>query len=443
MAFPSLRKHLSAPGLLRIVRQCFDKIPDHRAKKPEIGLTDALMSGLAVFQFKYPSLLKFDEERNETSVRHNLRTLFGVPKAPCDTQLRDICDPVEPKLLRAPFRSIFTELQKGKVLEEYRYPGGYYLVSIDGTGQFASSKISCKDCCVKKNPKGEESYYHQLLGAVIVHPDKRTVLPLAPEPILKKDGDNKNDCERSASKRLITRLREEFPRLRFVIVEDALSGNGPHLNLLKEQEMSFIIGVKEGDHKALFDAVQQALAENRTEEFEKYDSEIKRYRGYRFVNDIPLNKTYPDLLVNFLEYWEVDEAGNQTAYFTWITDIRLSENTAHEVMRGGRARWKVENETFNTLKNQGYRLEHNYGHGKQHLATVFAYLMMLAFLIDQVQELSCGLFKKARQRFRSRTSLWNRMRVLVVGFLLDDWVELWKAIILGIAPSRPVFDDTS
>ena len=443
MKLPSLRKHLSAPGLLQAVRKSFGKIKDHRTTTPGIRLTDALMSALAVFQLKYPSLLKFDEERNEKSVRHNLRTLFGVHRAPCDTQMREICDPVTPKSLRAAFRLIFTKLQKSKALDDFKYLDGRYLISIDGTGQFASSKICCDDCCIKKSKNGEISYYHQLLGAVIVHPDKNIVLPLAPEPILRKDGDNKNDCERSASKRLITRLREEFPRLQFIVVEDALASNGPHLKLLKEQGMSYIIGVKEGDHELLFNTVQQALIDGRTQEFENFDPEIKRYRGYRFINNIPLNKANPDLLVNFLEYWEVDESGHQTAYFTWVTDIHLSENIVHEIMRGGRARWKVENETFNTLKNQGYQLEHNYGHGKKHLATVFAYLMMLSFLIDQVQELSCGLFKKARQRFRSRTSLWNRMRVLVVGFYIDDWTELWKAIILGLKPSRPIFNNTS
>ena len=97
-------------------------------------------------------------------------------------------------------------------------------------------------------------------------------------------------------------------------------------------------------------------------------------------------------------------------------------------MRGGRARWKVENETFNTLKNQGYNLEHNYGHGKQHLSTVFATLTMLAFLIDQVQEHSCRLFKAARARFASRTALWERMRAFFTDFRIPNWATLWEAI---------------
>ena len=150
----------------------------------------------------------------------------------------------------------------------------------------------------------------------------------------------------------------------------------------------------------------------------------------RFVSDIPLNKTYPDLLVNYLEHTEVID-GEERILFTWITDLELNEDNCNEVMRGGHARWKVENETFNTLKTQGYHLEHNYGHGEQHLATVFALLTMLAFFIDQIQESSCRFFQQARQRFRSRTSLWDRMRALFTSYYIDDWMLFWKAIIRG------------
>ncbi len=148
--------------------------------------------------------------------------------------------------------------------------------------------------------------------------------------------------------------------------------------------------------------------------------------GYRWTNRIALNNAHPNLPVNFLEYWEIKDGKERI--WSWVTDIELSPANVEAVMRGGRARWKVENETFNTLKNQGYGLEHNYGHGQQHLATVFATLMMLAFLVDQVQEHSCRLFQAARARFHSRTSLWERMRAFFTDFRLAGWTTLWRAI---------------
>jgi hypothetical protein len=386
------------------------------------------MSGLAILGLKYPSLLKFDEQRNDPAVQENLKSLYGVKQAPCDTQLRTILDPVNPIHLRGVYREIHRVLQRHKVLEAYRYLGDYYLVSIDGTGQFHSEKIHCEECCIKKTPEGEEAYFHQLLSAVLIHPDLSTVLPFAPEAILGQDGENKNDCERNAAKRLLAHLRREHPQLKMIIVEDSLAGNGPHLKLLNDLDFRYIIMVKEGDHEALFETVQEKLRAGECEEFEEVD-EAGVVHGFRFVNGVPLNKTHPDILVNFLEYWEIE--GDSELLLTWITDFYLSKETVYLVMRGGRARWKIENEAFNTLKNHGYHLEHNYGHGKQHLATVFAFLMMLAFLVDQVQELCCGLFNAARQRYHSRTSLWEKIRSLFTSFLIDGWQTLWCAIIHG------------
>lgn len=111
-------------------------------------------------------------------------------------------------------------------------------------------------------------------------------------------------------------------------------------------------------------------------------------------------------------------------------------------MRGGRARWKIENETFNTLKNQDYHLEHNYGHGKQPLATHFGLLMMLAFLVDQVQELWCAPFQAARKARGSRTSLWQRMRSLFTGYYIESWRQFFEALIHGHT-SYPLQPDTS
>lgn len=435
---PRLRKQLSAPGLLQTIRQCFEKVPEHRNERSEIPLTDALMSGLAVFGLKYPSLLKFDEAYNEGVIRHNLKTLYGVERAPCDTQLRTILDPVAPAHLRPAFQAVHRQLQRHKALEPYRYLDGYYLVSVDGTGQFASSDIRCPACC-SKTSKGQPHYYHQLLGAVMVHPDLKTVLPLAPEAITRQDGTTKNDCERAAAKRLLTQLRSDYPQLEFLVVEDSLAANGPHLELLRSLDLHSLIGVKEGDHEALFAAVQAKLATGECQEWEYTDAHGVEH-GYRWVNDLPLNKTHPHLRVNFLEYWEID--GDQQRLFSWITDIELTQDNVEPLMRGGRARWKVENETFNTLKNQGYELEHNYGHGGQHLATVFALLMMLAFLVDQAQERGCRLFQAARAHFRSRTSLWERLRALFTGYYIPDWKTLWEAIASGHVPSV-LLPDTS
>ena len=96
-------------------------------------------------------------------------------------------------------------------------------------------------------------------------------------------------------------------------------------------------------------------------------------------------------------------------------------------MRGGRARWKIENETFDTLKNQGYHLEHNYGHGEQNLSVVLALLMMLAFLVDQVQQLSCPVFWAAWNKMKTKCQLWEEIRRHFRTLLFDSMTELLMA----------------
>lgn len=431
-----IRKHLSASGLFRLMREGFDEIKEHRAENIQISLMDALMSAFAMFSLKDPSLLAFDERRQKDS---NLKRVYGIEDVPCDTQMRIILDEVDPESLRPAYKDVFRQLQRGKVLEKMIFLGGY-LVSLDGTGYFSSKKIHCDNCLEKKNAKtGEITYSHQMLGAAIVHPDHSEVIPLAPEPIIKQDGEKKNDCERNAAKRFLAKLREDHPHLPFIITEDALSSNAPHIRELKKHNMHFILGVKEGDHAFLFDSVRLAAQEGRVSTVEITEGGI--VHCFRFLNQVPLNASNSDLLVNFVEYWEISD--KKTQHFSWVTDFTVNEWNVYHIMRGGRARWKIENETFNTLKNQGYQFEHNFGHGKHHLSVVFAMLMMLAFLVDQAQQLACQLFQAVLQKEGSRKRLWEHMRALFYTLEFDCMEDIWRALLYGYKITGYVILDSS
>jgi len=204
--------------MLKQVRSAFGKIVD-TCKGTGYSLSDVMMSGLAIFGLKYASLLQFDEKRTEPRIRANLARLYGVNQAPCDTQLRERLDEVEPEAIRPAFIALHQQLQRQKVLQDYNYLGGL-LLSIDGTGQFSSNTIHCPECCERKRSDGHTEYYHQLLGAAIVHPDKRQVLPLFPETMTRQDGSQKNDCELNAAKRLLPAIREAFPQRRYIVLED-------------------------------------------------------------------------------------------------------------------------------------------------------------------------------------------------------------------------------
>ena len=351
MVAPKARKHLSADALFGLVRNGFAHIPDYRLSEPDISLADALMAAFAMFSLKAPSLLAFDKERAEG----NLHTIYGIERVPCDTYMREILDPVSPKWLRPVFTSVFRQLQRGKALEAMTFLDGHYLLALDGTEYFSSKTIHCASCLHRVHRNGSITYAHQMLGAAIIHPDMRAVIPLMPEPIVRHDGTSKNDCERNAAKRFVAKLRQDHPHLKFIVTEDSLSSNAPHIETLQHYALPYILGVKEGDHSFLFQQVQVAEHAGRVTSYERHDRAAGLVHRFRFVNDVPLNASNADLRVNFIEYWEVGDAKVQ--HFSWVTDLRVNKRNVYALMRGGRARWKIENETFNTLKNQGYHFE--------------------------------------------------------------------------------------
>lgn len=440
MSKMAFRKTLGIPHLLRVLRQGFEEIPESRTgcKTP---LADHLMSGIAIFILKYPSLLQFDQSRSCGNTQANLKTLYGVDHIPCDTQLRTRLDAVNPEDLRFAFTSLFSLLQRGKVLEAFKYPineknepssdkksEGYFLLSIDGTQSFSSSKVHCDNCCERYHRNGNITYYHQMLGAAIVHPGQSIVFPLAPEPIQRQDGDTKNDCERNASKRLLTAIRREHPHAKFIVIEDGLASNAPHINLLKDLNYNFILGAKPKDHKKLFEAVE---ASKETKNY-VYTDNKKVKHTFRYLNNVSLNNS-SDVKVNFFEYWETSPSG-KVQHFSWVTDFFITEENIMNLMRAGRARWKIENETFNTLKNQGYHFEHNFGHGQEHLANVMVNLMFLAFYIDQIQLACSPSFQRALKKAKSKVRLWQKLRASWDCFLIPDWETYYSGISDGLKP---------
>lgn len=311
------RKNLNANALYATARDVFNGIPDHRTKQGnvKISIKDALMSGLAVFALKYPSLLKFDIDRRDSAKNENLRNIFSVGHIPSDTQLREIADEIDPTFLRKAFLKIFANLQRGKVLEQFKYLNGHYLISLDGTGQFSTSKVSC-DHCIKRKTKGGEdgeyTYHHQMLGASIVHPQMKQVIPLFPEPILSQPGEGKGDCERNASKRWIEQFRREHSKLKGIVLEDSLAANGPHIRTLQQNDLRYIITAKEGACSALYKQFELNKGHGLVKTYsfcEIIGDKVKKKVTHRFeyLNGLDLNMQNPDIKVNFLNYTETIE----------------------------------------------------------------------------------------------------------------------------------------
>jgi Transposase DDE domain len=389
--------------LIKTVRESFGGIKDYRSHNCTYSLTDTLMGAFSIFHLKDPSLLAFREQFDYR--RENLKQIYGLEKIPQDSGLRKCLDGLNPALLRPVFKVLLNQLRNAKVLEEKRVLGDYLAVSGDGTGYFCTTKNDCAHCLTRHLRNGEVQYHHQLLAACIVHPGQNTVFPVAAEAIVRQDGAEKNDCERNAAKRLFPQIRQILPTDKIILLLDALYADGPTLRALKAEQFSFFITLKEG--YALLQA-QRLQEAGKLEELIWYNGKSKCIA--RWTNDLIFNGQNQDILVNYLQYQEVNKTTGELLYHNeWITDLTINKDQVQEMVQVARARWKIENETFNTLKNQGYHLEHNYGHGKQFLSTVFAMLMLLAFLVDQVAQFVDTCFQKAMAKFKTRKAFWHRV----------------------------------
>jgi hypothetical protein len=433
------RKHLHADALIGTLRSTFEELPDPTPHTSEVSLADTLMSGFALFALKDPSLLAFQKRRNDENMKH----IYHIKRVPCDTYLRELLDEVEPGSLGPAFSRMFAQVQRGKVLERYRFLENSYLLLLDGVEYFRSEIIHCPRCLEQHHHNGKVSYYHQLVGAVIAHPDLAEVLPLMPEPIQRQDGGNKGDCERNASKRLLERIAKEHPHLHFIVTEDGLSANGPHIKWIQSLGWGYILVAKPKDHTELFARVEAAVADGSIATYQYLERQTGTIHCFRWLNQVPLNASHPDLLVNFLEYWEIDGKLQVQYYNSWVTHIPCSRKTVPVIKRGGRARWKVENETFNTLKNQGYHFEHNYGHGQKNLSVVLAFVMLLAFFVDQIQQLCNPLFGAAWEKCGTKKELWEEIRTAFRAFVIVSMWELYEVVYRGYVKGRPEIVNSS
>lgn len=430
------KKHLSFTSLRQELSKCFNQIKDHRqAGKVSYSIHDAAMCGFACMYFQDPSLLQFQKRLEKKAHKNNLQTLFGVTNIPEATQMRDILDEIDDEQFRNFFNECFYRLQRGKHLEQYQIFPGLYLASIDGTQYFSSDSVCCKGCLRTKHKKenledeckkddedeSEVNFSHKVLQAAIMHPKMRQVIPLMPEEIHNEDGSTKQDCEINAAKRLIPKLRKDHPQLGMIIGGDDLFSRQPMIQDILAARMHYIFVAKPISHKYLEEWLN---AYTKLHEKNIIDKDGVMH-VYEWMNSVPLHGGKDAIMVNYFRYRMIktDKRGKDKIVYknSWITDLEVTGETIETFVAAGRCKWKIENECFNTLKNQGYCIEHNYGHGDKNLCFNFYLLTLTAFIFHQIFELTDKLYQDCRQHFGSKKHLWENLRACLRIFVFDTW----------------------
>ena len=392
--------------------------------KIRYSLRDCYLSALALFFVQDESLLQFQRRFQRRFQANNLSSTFGVRNIPVDSQFRSILDRHDHQPLMPCFANWIARLQRCKWLQHYQIFDARYLITLDGSQFFSSELVNCAHC-LHTTHSGVTRYHHDILQAAIVHPDKRQVLPLAPEFVRNGDGTgdeyDKQDCEINAGCRMLERLRSDYPRMAAIIVADSLYSKQPFIERLRAARFSFLLVAQQGDHKSLYEDVEGLRRGNLLDRLHTVHRGERR--EYEWVTGVPLNGQPDAPLINFIQV-RIIKAGKKPYRNAWVTDLVPTADNIVQLVRAARARWKIENEGFNTLKNQGYHLEHNFGHGDQHLSEAFFTLNLLAFFMHQIFELVDGLYQRVRTFFSSRRAFWDEVRSAFRLFLFSSWDQV-------------------
>jgi hypothetical protein len=406
----------------------FAEIADQRdPRRITWELPAVLMSAFAMLFFQHPSLLEYQRRMQQRTGRSNLERVFAVEELPSDTQRREILDGVPTEPLRRVLPQTFEQMRRvGWTTRFVTEVAGqkYYPTVLDGSEYFHSTQIHCPSCLHQRQAKGETHYSHSVVAATVTRAGSHAILPLDAEEVRNTDGQQKQDCELTAAKRLVTRLRVEHRQLSMCIVGDDLYGHDPLIEELRAQRMSVVLVAKPTSHVALFAQLEER--EQRGEcvhgAWAEGTGRHRRSFEYRSVADIPLTQSGA-VRVNCLEVWERRPDGTVGYHNSWVTDFVVTPETVAPIVGIGRSRWKIENEQFNVHKNHGYEVEHNYGHGQQTLSMVFYLLNLLAFLAHKLLEFGDRLYQQCRAG-ESRRGLWTLFRSAFYLIEFDSWEAL-------------------
>ncbi|MDR3312282.1 MAG: ISNCY family transposase [Spirochaetaceae bacterium] len=399
------------------------EVPDGRrwGYDQKYEIKDALKSAFGVFFFQHPSMLQFQRAMQEKRKRNNVTTILKVAEIPSDTQIKTLIDNIEPAGFDTVFSGNLGIADKHGIIDKYRVLDDGVLIALDGVWYHSSENIHCKHC-LHKEIDGKVMYYHSIVAGTIVKPGDGAVLPVMPEMITNEDGSEKQDCEINATKRWLKKHGKEYKWLKATLLGDDLFSNYPMCMAVLEQGMSFIFTCKPKSHPWLTETITNSYLD---------ELSVKNWKGknhhvgtYKWLNGVEIRDDKKTLLVNYL-YLEIKnkETGKVGYKNGWVTNKTITKENCVSLAAFGRARWKIENEHNNVLKNHGYNLEHNFGHGKNHASEIFCLLNLLSFQFHTILGLVDEGYQSARASISRRDEFFNHLRAALRYGLHDNWQQ--------------------
>jgi len=403
--FPQLRRWLD--GL-------HDPRDPHRILYPARSLVWAC---LLLFLLKLGSRRQIRFELRSPAALANLGRLSGcdLETVPHGDTLNYFVSRLEPEELRRLRRAMVQRLVRMKALDGGRLKG-HFLVAVDGTGQLVFRQRHCPHC-LTQTAGGQPLYSHPVLEAKLVTPDGLAI-SIASEFIENVEpAATRQNCEGKAFPRLADQLHKDFPQLRLCLLLDGLYANGTVFDLCRHYHFKYIITFKEGSLPALwteYQALRDLQPGNRRTETAAHGLR----QTFAWVSDLPY--TDSDGNTHRLGALECrEEHQGKSAYFAWLTNFPIHADTVAALAnRGGRQRWTIENEGFNTQKNGGFALEHAYGTGPWAVKNFYV-LLQIAHLIEQLMVRGSLLADRCQTLFGSLRAFARRLAESLRHYLID------------------------
>jgi len=408
-------------------------LPDRRkGANTMYEMADIGMAAFSTFFMQSPSFLAHQTALERGRGTSNCRTLFAMEKIPSDNHIRSMLDPVPPDLLLPMFGKCLAVLEKDHGLAAFQRLGGHVLIALDGTEYFCSQKLNCANCSSRARANGRTEHFHSMVSAVLVAPGHDRALPLEPEFIAPQDGAEKQDCEARAMHRWLSLHGPRYAHLKPIYMGDDLSSRQATCEAVRAVGGHFLFTAKPTSHKTLYSWLDGAEVPS-MEQRVKQGARFVTHR-YRWLEGVPIRDGKDAMLVNWLEIEILDPAGKVTYRNSFVTDLSVNKDNVAELAACGRARWKIENESFNTLKTKGYNLEHNFGHGQQHLSAVLATMNLIAFAMHTVADLVDTAWKAARMAVGARKRFFEDLRAITTYLVFPTWGQLVETLRTGQPP---------
>jgi hypothetical protein len=424
--------------LFDAVGRCVDGFPDpRRGRNTSYRMRDFGMAAFSVFYMQSPSFLAHQRQLEQGHGRSNCGSLFGITDIPSDNHIRNMLDPAPPSLLYPAFDEVLATLQATPGgLDVFRRLDAHLLIAFDGTEYFCSDAIHCPQCSHRQRRNGKTEYFHAMLGATLVAPGHDKVIPLPAEFIAPQDGAEKQDCENAAAKRWLAAHGARYAHLKPIYLGDDLYSRQPVCEAVRDNGGHFIFVCKPSSHALIEEYIRGVELETHEEIHKR--GKTRFIHRYRWIHDIPLRDGPDALRVNWFEI-EIRRADNGkiTYHNSFITDLPVTARNVAEMAACGRARWKIENESFNVLKTKGYNLEHNFGHGRKNLAAILVCLNLLAFAIHTVGDIADDLWRAARETYSSRRHFFANFASITSFAIFPSWTAFLHALASRKLPPQP------